>query len=653
MESPSLQTARPARIVVLIGHLQLTAPPSRLAQEVRKVLPLYADSADIQVVDRPIPEALPYAQELARAGEADVFVCSGATGAYLRKHLLVPVVLIPTADYDILHALERARRVAGEVAILSYGEISDKLEQVHTLFTVNIRQASYTSLAEAEAQVREMASAGYKVIVGSSMVTELAEQAGLTGILATSSNAVRRALDDALVILRSARAEAARRQRLDAVLQHLTDGVIAVGMDGKVQSINPALARLLGVAPQWALGRHISELDPQLDLDEVLRAGVTQENRILKLAGRTVLANAIPIVEHGARTGAVLTCQDSSAVQRADRQIRTSARPTRLTARYKLSQILGVSGAMRELLQLAERYAQADSTVLIHGESGTGKELLAQGIHNASRRHKAPFVAVNCAAFPETLLESELFGYEEGAFTGSRKGGKPGLFEVAHTGTIFLDEIGDMPLPLQTRLLRVLQEREVVRLGGTEPTPVDVRIVAATHRNLRTQIAAERFREDLYYRLNILRLKLPPLRDRREDIRPIAEHLLAQVSKRTGATGMPDLQPLLPYLETYSWPGNIRELENVIERLALSLSGENRSPTGAQLRQLIATIFENEEIPVAENDESEVSLKSLAKTAELIRIRKVMDECGGNLERASRRLGISRSTIWRRLNAGG
>jgi propionate catabolism operon transcriptional regulator len=650
----SFAPARNARIVVMISHFHMVTPPSRLAQEVQSVLPAYAGAADIRVIDLTVTDSLQRAQELEQAREVDVFVCTGATGAYLRKHLTTPVVLMPLSDYDILHALERARRLSDKVGILSYRGANPKLEDLHSLFTVKLFQAGYASLQEAEDVVRQAAADGCKVVIGSSVITEIAEQMGLTGILVTSGSAVRQALDDAMVILRSARAEAAKRQHLNALLRHLSDGVLAVDMSGKVQSINPALAKMLGVSPEWAQGRHVGELDPHLELEPVLRTGMAEENKILRLGAHTVLANLMPLFEDGTQTGAVLTCQDTGAVQRADRQIRSSTRPTRFVAKYRLSQLIGESAAMRELLALAEGYAQTDSTILINGESGTGKELLAQGIHNASKRRKGPFVAVNCAAFPENLLESELFGYEEGAFTGSRKGGKLGLFEMAHTGTLFLDEIGDMPLPLQTRLLRVLQEREVIRLGGTEPTPIDVRVIAATHRNLRAHIADRLFREDLYYRLNILRLKLPPLRDRKEDIHPIAVHILNQVSKRSAAhkVSADMLQPLLPYLESYGWPGNIRELENVIERIVLSSANDDSQAADPhQWRNRMSMLFEEDELPALERHAAaEVSLKSLAKTTELIRIRKVMDECGGNLERASKRLGISRSTLWRRLN---
>jgi propionate catabolism operon transcriptional regulator len=246
---------------------------------------------------------------------------------------------------------------------------------------------------------------------------------------------------------------------------------------------------------------------------------------------------------------------------------------------------------------LAERYAATEGTVLITGESGTGKEMVAQGIHNASARRDRPFVAINCAAFPEALLESELFGYEEGAFTGSRRGGRAGLFEAAHTGTIFLDEVGDVPVTLQTRLLRVLQERQVLRLGSNDPTPVDVRVVAATNRDLKKEIARGAFREDLYYRLNILPIHVPPLRERRDDVGPIAEALLRDALGRHRA---PDALPnalatVLPWLGAYAWPGNVRELENVLERIAVVYSHHAGAPGRVapdDLRAVLPELFQ-------------------------------------------------------------
>jgi propionate catabolism operon transcriptional regulator len=283
--------------------------------------------------------------------------------------------------------------------------------------------------------------------------------------------------------------------------------------------------------------------------------------------------------------------------------------------------------------------------VLVTGASGTGKELFAQGIHLASARRDRPFVAVNCAALPETLLESELFGYEEGAFTGSRRGGKPGLFEAAHTGTIFLDEIGDMPAPLQTRLLRVLQQREVLRLGGSDPTPVDVRVVAATNRDLEARVAQGTFREDLYYRLAILRLHLPPLAERREDLPLLVDHLLRDALGRHGASDAAERALALvgPRLAAHAWPGNVRELENVLERVAVLLADRSDEVGERELRGVVPELFGARRRPGAQG------LRALRRADERSHVERVLEECGGDQGEAARRLGIGRTTLWRKL----
>jgi len=345
---------------------------------------------------------------------------------------------------------------------------------------------------------------------------------------------------------------------------------------------------------------------------------------------------------------------DSDSLRHAFDNLRIQPRRSRkppaaqpFMTRYRFDQLLGDAPAFRATVQLAQRYAATDATVLITGESGTGKELLAQSLHHASARQQGPFVAINCAALPESLLESELFGFEDGAFTGSRKGGKPGLIELAHRGTLFLDEVGDMPAPLQTRLLRVLQEREVLRLGGCAPTPVDIRVIAATHCDLPARIANGQFRADLFYRLNILRLAVPPLRDRLQDILPLFEALLA----RHGATPLatPQLQPLLPLLLRHRWPGNIRELDNIAERAALCA----QALVGADdigLATLFPEFFEHvqaaaQPLPASDN------LRSLGKAAEAAHARRMLDSCDGNMDQAARCLCVSRSTLWRRLRA--
>ncbi|MCW2270765.1 Propionate catabolism operon regulatory protein [compost metagenome] len=641
-----------AQIVVLISHLQRPDQQSRLARVVEGLMGDFAEETRIQVLDTSVDEALQVACELERRGEVDVFVCAGATAAYLRKHLTRPVLSMRISGADLLRALEQARAHSSQVAILSYSHINAELQAMAGLFTVQFHQASYTTLEQARAAVDQVAKLGCRSVIGSSTVLELAEQAGLHGVLSLSTETVRKALEEAIGILHSQRIEIAKRQHLNGVLQHIPAGVAAIDNHGIVQSLNPALALLLDLPPSAALGRPLQELCPALDLAQALRDGIGEENQVIRLGTHQVVSNLLPILENGQRTGMVLTCQDTTAVQRADQRIRASRRPGAFVAKYRLEQISGNSLANRELLRLAERYALTDSTILITGESGTGKELLAQGIHNASKRPHGPFVAINCAAFPESLLESELFGYEEGAFSGSRKGGKPGLFEAAHRGTLFLDEIGDMPVSLQTRLLRVLQEREVLRLGGTEPISIDVRIIAATHQDLRGAIEAGQFRTDLYYRLNILRLQTLPLRERREDIaliaRGIVQGLLVSGQPR-GAGALPPA--LMPYLLEYPWPGNVRELENIVERAVLSAKEltHHGEIDQQRLARLLPELFEQREGPSAPLPAVTEDLRSLGKAAQLTHVRQTLEDCQGNHDEAARRLGISRTTLWRRL----
>jgi len=612
------------------------------------IVPSYTSQLEIRIINKIFGEALEAARDLIRAGELDILIAAGANGAYLRNNLPIPVVLIKVSGFDILHALMKARETSERIAIFSYQTVSAELEEVKELLKLDIEQCYYTTPQDAAQRVTELAAAGFRVIVGSSMITRLAEEAGLTGIFLYSPNSVRQALDDSLEIARVARLEEGRREWLNSIVQHLDEGVVAVDLEEKVQAINPAMARLLDVSDTWALGQKLSDIAPELSLAQTLRTREAELGRIERLKRRLLVTNRLPLAEQGNASGAVLTCQDSNAIQRADRNLRQQAPKSQPAAKYRLEDILGVSAAISTARNLAEQYARTDATVLITGESGTGKELFAQGIHQASPRRREPFVAINCGAFPETLLESELFGYEEGAFTGSRRGGKAGLFEAAHRGSIFLDEIGELPIALQARLLRVLQEREVLRLGSTEATRIDVRVIAATNRDLAAEIAAGRFRQDLYYRLDILQLQLPPLRERPEDLPVLASAFLQSALKRHHANAEADslLPLLLSRLSALPLPGNVRQLENLVERLAVVVSQAppDATPPLALLDRILPA-------PVATTEPAAYppGLRASKRQAEQAEIQKVLAECGGNQAEAAKRLGISRSTLWRKL----
>lgn len=642
------------RVVALVTHLRKPDTSSRMAEIVQEVIPEYRSRAHVDVVETTLAELHRTAKELEVRDDIDLIICSGATASYLRRHITTTILSIRMGEYDLIRALDIAKARSTRVGIVSFQKTHAELDAMASLFTVDLRQVTYTNFEEVRLRIHQLIEDGYKVIVGSPTVVEVAEAAGAHGVLALTAEAVRRTLDEALAICRSRVQALIQQQRLNAVLRNLSDGVIAVDADGLVQSINPRMSQLLGIPHEKARERSISTLLPELDIAGTLRRGEHEESQLIRIGGRLLVVNLTPIIEQGKADGMVISCQETNTIQRADRRIRSQSRGSQFTARYHFEQLIGQATNFRAMLMLARRYAATSSTVLITGESGTGKELLAQSLHNASARQGGPFVAINCAAFPENLLESELFGYEEGAFTGSRKGGKPGLIEAAHTGTLFLDEIGDMPLPLQTRLLRVLQEREVLRLGASEPTQVDIRIVAATHRDLSDLIAAGHFREDLYYRLNILRLAVPALRERVEDIPLLARSILDRLPLLPAAidTGRLVLEQLMPHLEAHRWPGNIRELENLVERAALSPQslGDGPGESSSTLQALFPELFPRDAITRAKvGGAPATDLRSISKASEIALVQCVVEACNGDLDEAARRLGISRTTLWRRL----
>ncbi|ANU50494.1 sigma-54-dependent Fis family transcriptional regulator [Enterocloster clostridioformis] len=352
--------------------------------------------------------------------------------------------------------------------------------------------------------------------------------------------------------------------------------------------------------------------------------------------------------------GLVVSFMNASRIQQMENQIRRQMSDKGLAARYTFQDIVHKSDIMDRTIENAGRYAGVSSNVLLVGETGTGKELFAQSIHNASKRAGNAFVAVNCAALPESLLESELFGYVEGAFTGSKKGGKMGLFEMAHKGTLFLDEIAEIPLTFQSKLLRVLQEREVRRVGGNSVISVDVRIIAATNKNLQRQVSEGKFRQDLLYRLNVLRLYIPPLRKRSEDI-PLLFHYYLQYYSNQFGYEMPILSAgAEEIIEQYAFTGNIRELRNIAERLSVVHSGFmiTEEEMAAALGQDDIEITEYSERPMTTGPSCMMYAEG-KREQEKQYIQRLLSEHGYNRSETARAMGIDRSTLWRKMKKYG
>ncbi|WP_413197390.1 propionate catabolism operon regulatory protein PrpR [Pararobbsia alpina] len=644
----------------------------------------YEGRADVRVVSRGFEDAV---REIAAAGSErpDVVVAGGSNGAYLKTRASAPVVLINPTGFDVMHALARARREAESVALVTHGEAPEEVRRFAAAYGIEVVFASYHTTQDAQDCVLDLRDRGVGAVVGPGLVTDLAARAGMGAVFLYSPASIRAAFDTALELAQATRGEAVRRQRLDNLLQHMRDGVVALDASGRVEAINRRLADVLGIDSASAVGRRLLDLAPDL-------AGAVPDadgDALESVRGVSYVVHRGPLAGHGATAGTVLTFQEAMAVERLDRTVRSRRRAQQFTARYRLDDLIGECASIERVRTLVRRYAKSDATVLILGESGTGKEMVAQSMHHLSTRRDFAFVAINCGAFPEALLESELFGYEEGAFTGARKGGKAGLIEAAHRGTLFLDEIGEMPLPLQSRLLRVLQEREVVRLGSTEPTRVDIRVVAATHRALTEGVAAGTFRADLYYRLNILSIALPPLRERPTDVFPLAAELLSQAARRESRLGsvitdrsvaQQMLGHVIEPLRRYTWPGNVRELQNVIERIAVELadaaeegafevlgtsgtSGTSSasSVSGASLvggevsgvlsHDVLRTIAPELFAAHGRSKKSALTLRERSRHIEADEIRAALAAANGDRDAVCKALGISKTTLWRKLNA--
>ncbi len=633
---------------------------SRLSDLFLDIAAEYNDRAELRVITRGFEDVV---REIDAAGaqRPDVVVAGGSNGAYLKPRLSLPVVVINPTGFDVMHALARARRAVSDmrpsVALVMHGDTPDEVRRFVAAYNMDVVFGSYASRQDAEGCVLDLRDRGVGAVVGPGLVTDLAAQAGMNAVFLYSRDSVRAAFDTALEVVQATRREAQRRQRLDNLLQHLRDGVVALDAQGRVEAINERLATALGIDAKQTIGQPLLNVAPNL-------LGLlpdTDGDTLGTVRGVSYVIHRGPLAGTGAggAEGTVFTFQESRAVERLDRTLRSRQRPQQFSARYRLDDLVGASPPIERVRTLVRRYAKSDATVLVLGESGTGKEMVAQSMHELSARRDFSFVAINCGAFPEALLESELFGYEEGAFTGARKGGKAGLIEAAHRGTLFLDEIGEMPLPLQSRLLRVLQEREVVRLGSTEPTRVDIRVVAATHRALTDAVEAGSFRADLYYRLNILSIALPPLRERPDDVMPLAAELLVQAARREPRLllRIPDtdvaahvLAAMTDPLRRYTWPGNVRELQSVIERIAVELADTDEPSTITQdvLRMIAPEVFEAR----GQGNKAALTLRERSRGVEAEEIRAALAAHGGDRDAVCAALGISKTTLWRRLQAG-
>ena len=584
---------------------------------------------------------------------ADVVIARGFSALTMKQRGYICAEL-KVGGYDVIAAVLKARRMCpglSHIAVIGAFNMIYGIESIRDAFP-DMKLSTYPVNSEpllADA-IRQAISDGCDALVGNYTGVELAKKSGLPAVMIESGQeAINNAIDEAKSAAEIDLREKMRSAQMANIMNYSFQGILSTDQNGIITFANKYCYSILDSGHALLTGRSILDFFPNLPVEEVTRNGKKLLSELHIYASYHLMVNCVPAPDNSGNTGCVLTFQDTSRIQADELQVRKKLRHSSFQAKYQFSNILHKSRIMDSVISDAMTYSYSDSNILIYGETGTGKELFAQSIHNSSPRKNHPFVAINCSALPENLLESELFGYVEGAFTGASKGGKMGFFELAHKGTIFLDEIGDVSPNLQSRLLRVLQEREVVRLGSDTVIPVDVRVISATNKNLKEEVANGRFRQDLLYRLDVLELNLPPLRNREQDALFLLSQLISYEHERTGCilTGLSEEGASL--ITQYPWPGNIREMRNFCQRL--SILTPNPLATPADILKVLpdaaAATTPNEPKKTDRSTPGDAPVYSLYDERE--EILKALYTFHNSRTKTAEFLGIDKSTLWRKM----
>lgn len=583
------------------------------------------------------------AERLIRQGY-EILICHGGFRYAIMRRFGGSTVFIERSDLDIIKALLSARQYTSKVALTAHEDEARNIEFMEQVTSMRIHEVRYSDHHVLEEKLTDLYAQGIHFAVGGGGTARIMQRlGGQTFLDEPHPSNIRQSISRAAALVDARRMERNYVDNIKEMLRFTKEGVICVSRDGEEIYANDMAAQLLDPTDR----ERFKPFYGPLFIRDVLEGGDPKIDELVAIKGRRLLVNTFPLYLNAKAGGAVSFVHDVLSLQKISRKIGDDLNRRGFAARYTVDDIKGVSPGINEVRDRIRRYGPVDSSVYVNGETGTGKELVAHALHAASPRSSGPFVAVNCAALPESLLESELFGYEEGAFTGAKRGGKPGLFELAHTGTLFLDEIASITPAMQIRLLRVLEAREIMRIGGNRLIPVDVRIVsAAQHSQLADLLRKGAFRLDLYYRLVGLSISIPPLRDRREDILPLAEAVL----KRCGKTPAAITPTIRKSLLDHTWPGNVRELMSIMENYGLLLG--KRTVDEASFNEVFG---EREDLlrglKRKRKTGGDGSLRERMAAVRDNILRETLEECGGNRKRAAERLGIGYTTL-RRMLAG-
>lgn len=575
--------------------------------------------------------------------DADVILTRGVLAEILKKtQYELPVVEIQVLGIDLIHSLiECDKKFTGKrIGVIGSRSMITGVEGLSSAINISVKSYILQPTLNHHELITRALSDGCEVILGGAGTCSYARNLSVLNMLIkTGRDSIWQSIAEAKRAAQISRREQEKASRFKTVLDYSHEGIISLDNSKRIITINNSAEKILKLSSLEQLGKRAYDLPISLELKKLIVSNHEYKNEIIQSNNILITLNKAFVNVKSSVVGTVITFQEIKGIQDLETKIRKQIYSRGHIARSTFNDIVGSSPSTIEMIQMAKKFARTNSNILLTGESGSGKEVLAQSIHNASLRSNGPFVAVNCAALPENLLESELFGYADGAFTGAVKGGKPGFFELAHNGTIFLDEIGEISPKLQAKLLRVIQEREIVRLGDDKVIPVDIRIIAATNKHLKTLVENNEFREDLYFRLNVLRIHLPSLSSRRDDIPLLADQFLR--------INFPHLQmtnEAKVILKNHNWSGNIRQLFNICERLAVLCEGDKI--TGAAVLNVLRC-EDGETISLTEN----CIVMNLADkdSDEKTLILNALQLSKYNRKQASDILGVDRTTLWRKM----
>lgn len=548
-------------------------------------------------------------------------------------------IFIERSDIDLVKSLYKAKAISDEVALTAHDNEARDIDFMEKILGMRIIPVRYGNSDELERKMKKLFADGVHVFVGGGGSARIVSRLGGQIVLDEPQPVnIRNAVARALVIAENVRMERAHLASIQSLMHNIKEGVLCLNAGKEIVFCNSKALKLLRVSHEKRL--HAAHFKA-LFLDDVLENATAHMDAVVTINGERFVINAFPLADSSGGNSAVCFIEDVASLQKISRKINADLYSRGLTAIYAIDDILGNTPPMVKLKENIARYAQTDMPVYIHGETGAGKELVAHALHSASKRKPEPFVVVNCAALPDPLLESELFGYEEGAFTGARRGGKAGLFELANGGTIFFDEIGDMSHAVQLRLLRVLDAKEVMHVGGDRFIPVNVRVVCASHKRLLQLVEEGAFRMDLYYRIAGLCLEIVPLRERLEDIPLLISGLLRRYGKPLSCL-TPDIRKTM---NEYAWPGNVRELAAVMEGYLVLLG--DRAASADRFDE----IFQNRNLYPASQEGCAATLRDHMAGHRLRVVREELAKHMGDRQKTADALDISYSSLRRIINA--